>query len=151
MTIVWAVLLIAFIWVEASTVGLVSVWFAAGSLVAGIASLLGGAVLLCLRRAAVAAAPDGEKAFHSKADKNQCRCCDRYHRKGAEADRKRCRRGSGKAGRHGVDSQKHVRRCDRGRNSGPGRPDRGCKSLCIAGRNTGKNLKEEILCRLLLR
>lgn len=46
MTIVWAVLLIAFIWVEASTVGLVSVWFAAGSLAAGIASLLGAEIWL---------------------------------------------------------------------------------------------------------
>lgn len=46
MKIVWAVLLIAFIWVEASTVGLVSVWFAAGSLAAGIASLLGAEIWL---------------------------------------------------------------------------------------------------------
>ena len=46
MAIVWTVLLIVFIWLEASTVSLVSIWFAAGALVAGIASLLGAEIWL---------------------------------------------------------------------------------------------------------
>ena len=39
--IIWLVLLLAFIFVEAATVGVVSLWFAAGALVALIAALLG--------------------------------------------------------------------------------------------------------------
>lgn len=44
--IVWLVLLVVFLIVEASTVTLVSLWFAAGSLIALIASLLGGPLWL---------------------------------------------------------------------------------------------------------
>ena len=44
--IVWFVLLVAFVIVEANTVTLVSVWFAAGALVALITSLLGGELWL---------------------------------------------------------------------------------------------------------
>lgn len=44
--IIWLVLMVFFIMVEANTVTLVSVWFAAGSLVALIASLLGAQVWL---------------------------------------------------------------------------------------------------------
>ena len=39
--IIWLVLLIAFIFVEAATVSVVSLWFAAGALVALIAAMLG--------------------------------------------------------------------------------------------------------------
>ncbi len=43
---VWFVLMIGFVFAEASTVSLVSVWFAAGALAALIVSLLGGEVWL---------------------------------------------------------------------------------------------------------
>lgn len=46
--IIWLVLLVVFLIVEASTVTLVSLWFAAGSLFALIASLLGGPLWLQL-------------------------------------------------------------------------------------------------------
>ena len=42
--IIWLVLLIAFIFVEAATVSVVSLWFAAGALVALIAAMLGAGV-----------------------------------------------------------------------------------------------------------
>lgn len=44
--IIWLVLLLVFIFVEASTVGLVSLWFAAGALAALITAMLGGWVWL---------------------------------------------------------------------------------------------------------
>ena len=44
--IIWLVLLIAFVAVEAATVSVVSLWFAAGSFVALLAALLGGPVWL---------------------------------------------------------------------------------------------------------
>lgn len=44
--ILWLILLVVFLVVEASTVTLVSLWFAAGSLAAMVVSLLGGAVWL---------------------------------------------------------------------------------------------------------
>ena len=44
--IIWLVLMVVFLVAEASTVTLVSLWFAAGSLAAMIISLLGGAVWL---------------------------------------------------------------------------------------------------------
>ena len=44
--IIWLVLMVVFLVAEASTVTLVSLWFAAGSLIAMIVSLLGGAVWL---------------------------------------------------------------------------------------------------------
>ena len=45
-TILWLVLLVVFLIVEASTVTLVSIWFAAGSLAALLAALLGGKLWL---------------------------------------------------------------------------------------------------------
>ena len=45
-TIVWFVLLLVFIWVEASTVTLVSAWFAVGSLAALLTAALGGELWL---------------------------------------------------------------------------------------------------------
>ena len=42
--IIWLVLLIGFIFLEAATVGVVSLWFAAGALVALIAAMLGARV-----------------------------------------------------------------------------------------------------------
>lgn len=42
MQIIWLILLVVFAASEAATVGLTSIWFAAGSLVALIAALLGG-------------------------------------------------------------------------------------------------------------
>lgn len=44
--IVWFVLMVVFILIEANTVTLVSIWFAAGALVAMVASLLGAPVWL---------------------------------------------------------------------------------------------------------
>ena len=44
--IIWLVLLVVFLIVEASTVTMVSLWFAAGSLAALVVSVLGGAVWL---------------------------------------------------------------------------------------------------------
>ena len=44
--IVWLALLVAFLIMEATTVQLICIWFAAGSLAAMIVSLLGGAVWL---------------------------------------------------------------------------------------------------------
>ena len=44
--IVWLALMIAFIAMEAATVKLISIWFAAGSLAAMVVSLLGGPVWL---------------------------------------------------------------------------------------------------------
>ena len=44
--IIWLVLMVVFLIAEASTVTLVSLWFAAGSLIAMLVSLLGGAVWL---------------------------------------------------------------------------------------------------------
>lgn len=46
--IIWLVLLVVFLIVEASTVTLMSLWFAAGSLIALFASLLGGPLWLQL-------------------------------------------------------------------------------------------------------
>ena len=46
MVIFWTVLLLVFILVEVLTVGLVSVWFAAGALAADICALLGGEIWL---------------------------------------------------------------------------------------------------------
>lgn len=46
MAIVWFIFLIAFIFAEAATVAVVSVWFAAGTLAAMIAALLGAALWL---------------------------------------------------------------------------------------------------------
>ena len=45
-TIIWLALMVAFLIIEATTVVMVSLWFAAGSLVALIASLLGASVLI---------------------------------------------------------------------------------------------------------
>ena len=45
-TIVWFVLLVVFIWAEASTVTMVSAWFALGALAAVITGLLGGEIWL---------------------------------------------------------------------------------------------------------
>ena len=44
--IIWLALMVAFLILEAATVQLVSIWFAAGSLVAMLVSLLGGAAWL---------------------------------------------------------------------------------------------------------
>lgn len=44
--ILWLVLMVVFLAVEAATVTMVSLWFAAGALIAMIVSLLGGAVWL---------------------------------------------------------------------------------------------------------
>ena len=46
MTLLWFILMVVFIMAEASTVAVVSVWFAAGALVAMIASMLDAAVWL---------------------------------------------------------------------------------------------------------
>lgn len=46
MTIVWAVLFLLFIFMEANTVSVVSIWFALGALAAEIACLLGGEIWL---------------------------------------------------------------------------------------------------------
>lgn len=42
--VTWLVLLAVFLWAEASTVALISLWFAAGALAALLASLTGGSV-----------------------------------------------------------------------------------------------------------
>ena len=44
--ITWFVLTVLFVWIEASTVSLVSIWFAAGSLCAMVASLFGAPIWL---------------------------------------------------------------------------------------------------------
>lgn len=44
--IFWLVLILVFIWIEASTVSLVSIWFAVGALAAMICSLLSGQLWL---------------------------------------------------------------------------------------------------------
>ncbi len=46
MSIVWFILLVAFIWLEAATVSMVSTWFALGSLTALIVSFCGGEIWL---------------------------------------------------------------------------------------------------------
>ena len=46
MAIIWLILLIVFVLLEAATVQLICIWFAAGSLVAMLVSLLGGALWL---------------------------------------------------------------------------------------------------------
>ena len=46
--IIWLAIMIVFLLVEAATVGMVSLWFAGGALVAMIASLLGGKLWLQL-------------------------------------------------------------------------------------------------------
>ena len=73
LTIVWLVLLAAFLITEAATVTVVSLWFAVGSLAALIASLLGAAlwlqILLFLAVSAVALAalrPIVRKYIHPK-------------------------------------------------------------------------------------
>lgn len=45
---VWLALLVVFLWMEASTVTVISMWFAAGALVAMVASLLGAQLWLQL-------------------------------------------------------------------------------------------------------
>ena len=45
-TIIWLVLMVVFLIAEASTVAMVSLWFAAGSLAAMVASLLGAPIWL---------------------------------------------------------------------------------------------------------
>ncbi len=75
MQIMWLVLLVVFAAGEAATVGLTSIWFAAGSLAALIAALLGGPLwvqltlflavsLLCL----VAARPLAKRHLNSKVE-----------------------------------------------------------------------------------
>ena len=75
MQIMWLVLLVVFAASEAATVGLTSIWFAAGSLAALIAALLGGPLwvqitlflavsLLCL----VAARPLAKRHLNSKVE-----------------------------------------------------------------------------------
>lgn len=44
--LLWIILLIAFIVVELATVGLMSIWFAAGALVALIIAILNGGIVL---------------------------------------------------------------------------------------------------------
>ena len=73
LTIIWLVLLAAFLITEAATVTVVSLWFAVGSLAALIASLLGAAlwlqILLFLAVSAVALAalrPIVRKYIHPK-------------------------------------------------------------------------------------
>lgn len=44
--IIWLVMMVFFIWIEASTITMISLWFAAGALVALIASMLGAEVWL---------------------------------------------------------------------------------------------------------
>ena len=46
--IIWLILMVVFIMMEASTVAVISLWFAVGALAAMIASLLGGALWLQL-------------------------------------------------------------------------------------------------------
>ena len=46
MIFVWAILFLLFIWIEAGTVSLVSIWFAIGALAAEITCLLGGEIWL---------------------------------------------------------------------------------------------------------
>ena len=46
MAIIWLILLIVFVLLEAATVQLICIWFAAGSLVAMLVSLVGGALWL---------------------------------------------------------------------------------------------------------
>ena len=46
MAIIWLILMIVFVILEASTVQLICIWFAAGSLAAMVVSLLGGALWL---------------------------------------------------------------------------------------------------------
>ena len=48
--LMWFVLLIAFVWIEAATVSLVSIWFAGGALVALIGNLLGAQLWLQVAR-----------------------------------------------------------------------------------------------------
>ena len=48
MSVIWGILFLAFIILEAVTVGLVSIWFAAGALAAGICSFCGGEIWLQL-------------------------------------------------------------------------------------------------------
>lgn len=43
---IWLALMLAFIWVEVSTVALLSIWFAAGALVAMLAAMLGAELWL---------------------------------------------------------------------------------------------------------
>jgi len=45
-TIIWLILMVAFLVMEAATVAMVSLWFAAGSLAAMVASLLGAPIWL---------------------------------------------------------------------------------------------------------
>ena len=45
-TIIWLILMVAFLLTEAATVAMVSLWFAAGSLAAMVASLLGAPIWL---------------------------------------------------------------------------------------------------------
>ena len=46
MQFVWLILFLLFIWFEATTISLVSIWFAVGALVAEIVCLFGGAIWL---------------------------------------------------------------------------------------------------------
>lgn len=46
--VVWLLLMVIFIWIEASTVTMISLWFAAGALASMIAALLGGELWLQL-------------------------------------------------------------------------------------------------------
>ena len=79
MQIMWLVLLIVFAASEAITVGLTSIWFAAGALAALVAALLGGAVwiqitlflavsLLCL----AAVRPLAKRHLNSKVESKRC-------------------------------------------------------------------------------
>ena len=45
-TVIWLVLMVVFLLVEAATVGMVSLWFAAGALAAMVTALLGGQLWL---------------------------------------------------------------------------------------------------------
>ena len=83
--IIWAVLLVGFVIAEAACpIHLISLWFAAGALVATVASLLGAAVwlqiVLFLSVSGILLAAGDPKVFESCPYSHQCGCHDRNRR-----------------------------------------------------------------------
>ena len=62
-TVVWLALMIVFLIVESATVVMVSLWFAAGSLVAMAASLLGASVPFQIALFLIVSAVEQEEIF----------------------------------------------------------------------------------------
>ena len=120
--IVWLVLMVVFLAAEASTVSMVSLWFAAGALIALLTALAGGpAWLQTLLFLAVSAGL--LLALRPLVKKYQCGQRGGLHGPRDRRHRQCVRCGAGEAGGHGVDCPEHLRTAHPGGDAGEGGQD----------------------------